>query len=82
MDKLIHFTRNAFYYPINIDKAVNYCPKLVALCSSMITPDPKQRATIADVISNDLIVLRYYRSYFDYGFNCSADVQNNSKQRY
>lgn len=81
MDELIHYTSRAIYLPIDVGSAVNYSPKLVALCSSMITPDPKQRATIRDVISNDLIVRRYYRSYFDYGYgcNCSVDVQNNNK---
>lgn len=81
MDELILCTSNAIYLPINTDKTINYSPELVALCTSMITPDPKQRATMSDVISNNLIVRRYYRSYFDYGYRTtrSADVQNNNK---
>lgn len=79
MDELIGLTRNASYLPINHNGIVNYCPKLVALCSSMIKPEPTERATIRDVISNDLIVRRYYRSLFDYGyhFKCTGTVPNN-----
>lgn len=78
MDQLIYHTKNAIYEPINFNGSTKYDPKLVSLCSSMITPEPDKRATIRDVITNDLIVCRYYRSYFDYGyhFKCTENVQN------
>lgn len=46
----------------------------------MITPDRNERATIPEIISNDLIVRRYYRSYFDYGyqFKWLTKAQNNN----
>lgn len=73
MEELIYHTKNAIYLPI-----LNYNPKLISLCSSMITPNPKARATIADVITHDLIVKRYYRSYFDYGYHFVCSGNNNN----
>lgn len=74
MDELMRHTKNAIYHPIDSSK---YDRKFASLISSMLTPDPAKRAKLCDVITSDLIVLRYYRSLFDYGyqFNCSANEQ-------
>lgn len=81
LDELIYYTENAIYIPINVCGRIKYTPELISLCSSMITPEPKRRATIRDIITNDLIIRRYYRSYFDYGydFKCSGKVNSTAK---
>lgn len=70
IDELIYHTRNAIYLPI-----MHYDSKVITLCSSMITPNRNERATIPEIISNDLIVRRYYRSYFDYGYQFSTELE-------
>lgn len=83
MNELVQLTTEAKYEPINGNSPVTYAPKMVSLCSSMLTPDSAKRATICDIITNDLIAVKYYRSLFDYGYRLptaeSADSNNNNE---
>lgn len=64
MDDLIQRAQHAIYKPISTRKT-NCDEKLVLLCTSMLDANYNKRAKIQDIISSDLIVRRYYRSYFD-----------------
>lgn len=65
MDELIRCTHYKSYLPIN--SAIQlYSDDLVTLCESMLISDVSKRATIKQIIGCSIIVVEYYRRYFDF----------------
>lgn len=65
MDELIRCTLTKEYIPFD-SKIHPYCDQLFAMCNNMMNTDVQQRATLKQIISNPMITIAYYHSYFQF----------------